>query len=244
MAEIESRENRAMRPLLEFYAKQTNFKQLLDVLVFKKRNIPLRLLDWFVTNYSKKNDVCYNIIRPNGQIEVFRVFRSYRAQLKGSKKKEFDPFCRGKIITLEYDSEPELDTEREGDRIKLSFETALCQLKFFRWAIENLILDYIENHYDTIYNDMKQFSSKSLPVKSISPTSTSSTSSSISSSISSSTSSSSATSSTTSISDSGSQLSTRKKKTELSKSIFQQMCVSHQNVVLDFRNKNQMIEVI
>jgi hypothetical protein len=136
--------------------------------------------------------------------------------LKGSKKKEFDPFCRGKIITLEYESPPpQVATTHEAQKLsfeaqklsfeaqKLSFETALCQLKFFRWAIENLVLDYIEKHYNNIYEDMRQFSSKSLP---------------------------------------GRETDVRKKKTELSKSIFQQMCVSHQNVVLDFRH-NRLIEV-
>src|SRR6266480_2224635 len=104
MSTIESREQRVLRPLLEFFSHNANFKQFLDVVVFKTRNLPLRLLDWFVTNYSKKNDICYNIKRPNGSVEVFRVQRSYRAQLKGSKKKEFDPFCRGETLVLEYES--------------------------------------------------------------------------------------------------------------------------------------------
>src|SRR5438874_748758 len=104
MTHMESREQRAMRPLLEFFSHNANFKQFLDVVVFKTRHLPLRVLDWFVTNYSKKNDVCYKIKRPNGTLETFLVYRSYRAQLKGNKKKEFDPFCRGDTITLEYES--------------------------------------------------------------------------------------------------------------------------------------------
>ena len=153
MSLIDTREQRIMRHLLEFFTHSANFKQILDVVVFKTRYLPLRLLDWFVTNYSKKNDVCYNIKRPRGTLETFRVFRSYRAQLKGGKKKEFDPYCRGDTIVLEYESP--IDGE------KVAFETAICQLKFFKWAIENLVLDYIEANYDTIYNDMKVHSSKS-----------------------------------------------------------------------------------
>jgi hypothetical protein len=149
----ETREQKQLRPLLDFFSHKVNFDRFLDVVVLKTRNLPLRLLDWFCTNYSKKTDVCYNIKRPNGKIETFRVYRSYRAQLKGNKKKAFDPFARGTTVTLEYD----LPNSTE----KVTFETAICQLKFFKWAIENLLLDYVETKYDVIYQDMTENSSQS-----------------------------------------------------------------------------------
>lgn len=203
MTKVEGREQRAMRPLLEFFSHNANFKQFLDVVVFKTRNLPLRLLDWFVTNFSKKNDICYNIKRPNGSLETFRVMRSYRAQLKGSKKKEFDPFCRGETITLEYES--------PVDGGKVAFETAICQLKFFKWAIENLVLDYVEANYELIYEDMKQNSSKSQKDLTEIVTATESDSE-------------------------------RRKKTELSKSIYQKIHVSNQPITFAFVN-NQPITV-
>lgn len=206
MPQFEGREQRVMRPLLEFFSHSANFKQFLDVVVFKTRNLPLRLLDWFVTNYSKKNDVCYNIKRPNGTLETFRVFRSYRAQLKGSKKKEFDPFCRGETITLEYES--------PVDGEKVAFETAICQLKFFKWAIENLVLDYVETNYNNIYEDMKQHSSKSQKDgqdgqdgETIVETDNESE---------------------------NKKLTERKRKTELSKSIYQKIHVSNQPITFNF----------
>ena len=33
-------------------------------------------------------------------------------------------------------------------------ETTIGQLNFFKWAIENKIIDYIENHYNAILTDM------------------------------------------------------------------------------------------
>uniref|UniRef100_A0A6C0BKV2 Uncharacterized protein n=1 Tax=viral metagenome TaxID=1070528 RepID=A0A6C0BKV2_9ZZZZ len=149
---IESREQRIARPLLEFFSNDINFKIFSEVVVLKTRNLPLSVVDWFVTNYAKKNDVSYSIKRPNNVMEDFSVYRSYRAQLKGYKKKEFDPFCRGDTIMLEYQS--------PIDNSTMVIETAICQLKFFRWAIENLLLNYIELHYDEIYNDMKTNSRK------------------------------------------------------------------------------------
>lgn len=185
---IETREQRIMRPLLEFFAKEVNLKILLDIVVFKTRNIPLRLLDWFVTNYSKKNDICYHIKRPNNTLENFYVFRSYRAQLKSYKKKEFDPFCRGSTIVLQYESPTD-------EKLNVVFETAICQLKFFKWSIENLVLNYVESNYTDIYNDMKTNSSKSQKTT---------------------------------------QNNTKKKKTELSKSIFQQVHVSNKISTFNF----------
>jgi hypothetical protein len=143
---IRSRSERLIDPLLAFFSLDENIQVIIDIIIYKSKDMPLRLLDWFVTNYSKKNDVSYYIKRPNNRIEYFNVFRSYRAQLKGSKKREFDPFCRGETMLLEYKK-----------RNKIIFiETAICQLKFFKWMIENLIFDYIKTNLDDIYSDMKK----------------------------------------------------------------------------------------
>lgn len=187
---MKSREQTVTESLLKFFEKESNFKIFLDIVIFKNKNIPLRLLDWFITNYSKKNDICYNIKKPSGVLENFCVYRSYRAQLKGCNKKEFDPFCRGNTITLEYVS--------PIDNSKVVFETAICQLKFFRWGIENLVLNYVEANYDAIYADMKEYSSKSQKVPIVE------------------------------------EPKEKRRKNELSKSIFQQMHVSSQQVTVSF----------
>lgn len=194
---IESREEKVIKPLLDFYSKEANFKIFLDIVVFKNRNLPLRVLDWFVTNYSKKCDVSYTIKRPNNRVETFSVYRSYRAQLKGCKKKEFDPFCRGDTIMLEYES--------PTDQSKVAFETAICQLKFFKWAIENLLMNYVEANFDQIYADMKNHSSKSPKVADETQTQT----------------------------QEENEASQKRKKTELSQSIFQQIHVSNRETKLD-----------
>ena len=186
--QIESRELRVLRPLRSFFSVETNFKLFIDLVVLKTHKTPLRLYDWFVTNYCKKEGVSYNIMRPNGKVENFCVFRSYKAQLRGRKKKEFDPFCRSDPITLEYTS--------PVDQSKITFETGICQLKFFKWAIENLVINYVEANFDAINEDMKKNNSKSQK----------------------------------GIDDDG----TKRKKNELSKSIFQQIRVSNQDITLSF----------
>lgn len=134
------REEILMRSLVEFYSYSANLEQLLPVLL-KKSKISLRILDWFVTNYSKEYQVCYQIIHLGQRTKRFSVYDSYKAQLKAFHKKLFDPFCRRRRIYFEYCKGCEI-------------ETTVGQLNFFKWAIQNKVLDYVETHLDRIIQHM------------------------------------------------------------------------------------------
>ena len=128
-----------MESLMGFYSYSTNLNQLLPVLL-KKSKISLRILDWFVTNYAKEYRVGYNIFHL-GRVKKFSVYDSYKAQLKAFHKGLFDPFCRGKRIFFEY---------YEGCKV----ETTVGQLNFFKWIIQNKVIDYVENHIERISQHM------------------------------------------------------------------------------------------
>lgn len=100
-------------------------------------DISIRVIDWFVTNYSKKNNVSFQI--PDKQ-EPFIVWLEYKAQLKGWSKKLFDPFCRNERI--KYNNK---DTE---------IISTIGQLNFFKWAIDSGVIDYVENNLKDIEKDM------------------------------------------------------------------------------------------
>ena len=108
----------------------------------KDERVSLRLIDWFVTNYSKKNNIIITKEKNNNIIH-FNVYLSYRAQLKAYSKQLFDPFRRRDRITFFYDSTN-------------SIETTIGQLNMFRWIIQNDILDYIYNNIENIEYDMVQ----------------------------------------------------------------------------------------
>lgn len=115
--------------LSNFYKDNTS--KLLSILpiIYKSSHISLRLIDWFVTNYSKRYNVVLskqNDIHNNS--EYFNVYSSYRSQLKAFKKIQFDPFRRRERIDFYY---------KEGEFI----ETTIGQLNFFRWFVENKLLD-------------------------------------------------------------------------------------------------------
>ena len=109
------------------------------------RSISLRVIEWFVTNYSKKYGICWEedyYMNNKKSIRLFNVFLSYKSQLNAYSKKQFDPFCRRKRISFTYND--------KGDTIT----TTIGQLNFFRWAIDHNIIKYVEENHLTIEKDM------------------------------------------------------------------------------------------
>jgi len=139
-----------------FYRDKCNLDKFLDIInnPYKKR-LSLRLIDWFVTNYSKKHNIVYPIERPGGNVELFAPYQRYRDQLSAYPKKLFDPFCRGNGLLIDYDSVRIVSEEEAEEKNLEIFETAICQLHFFKWAIENLVTEYIEQHLTEVYDDMQ-----------------------------------------------------------------------------------------
>ena len=128
-----------MQSLINFFTHRKHLDQVIPIITGKS-DISLRILDWFVTNYSKKKNINYQVTI-NKKIKNFIVYLDYKSQLKAYSKQQFDPFCRRERITfIDHDS-----TE---------LVTTVGQLNFFRWAIENDIINYIYQYYDDIENDM------------------------------------------------------------------------------------------
>jgi hypothetical protein len=109
-------------------------------------NISLRIVDWFVTNYAKKYYTVYDI--ESKTISRFKVYNDYKLKLKAYSKRNFDPFCRWERISIPFDDEKVM-------------ETTIGQLNFFKWAIENQIIEYIQENYHMIEMDMNSRNSTS-----------------------------------------------------------------------------------
>lgn len=143
-----------MLPLSKFYHDKKHIDAILPIIDdndspeptrqiagSKSKRISLRLIDWFITNYSKKNNTVITRNDAQGNVIHFNVYLSYRSQLKAYSKKLFDPFRRRDRIMFFYDK-------------KKSIETTIGQLNIFRWILENKIIDYIKDHFDQIDRDM------------------------------------------------------------------------------------------
>lgn len=122
--------------------------------------LSLRVIDWFVTHYAKTNQIIYWIndetnelveTYPTGNgggphLRKFHLYLDYRAQLKSYTKLYFDCFRRHERISFVVQKEP----------MKV-IETTVGQLNFFRWALQNHVLQYIMNHLENIEDIMAKF---------------------------------------------------------------------------------------
>lgn len=129
--------------LLNYYEKSNLLEKMLSIINGESK-ISLRIVDWFSTNYAKKNYTVYNL--NNGK--RFKVYIDYKLKLRAYSKKRFDPFCRWERIIIPY---------KDG----ISIQTTIGQLNFFKWALENEVINYIEDNYETIETDMNSRNSTS-----------------------------------------------------------------------------------
>lgn len=118
-----------------FYTIPENRSMLIELLN-KSSGISLRNLEWFITNYSKKNNLSYT----TNDGRIFSVHCAYKSSLDGYSKKLFDPFCRATKISYKIPG-----TVHE-------IHTTVAQLNFIKWCIKNKVVDYIRLHHDTLFN--------------------------------------------------------------------------------------------
>jgi len=139
-----------LKNLLVFYntEENDNLDNMLRIITGESK-ISLRIVDWFATNYAKKFYTLYTIDQTVENIaRRFKVYDDYKLKLKAYSKRRFDPFCRWDRISIPY---------KNGT----SIETTIGQLNFFKWALENKVVDYIGENYETIEKDMNSRNSTS-----------------------------------------------------------------------------------
>lgn len=119
--------------LTDFYDQKRHVEDLIEIIEGPSQ-ISLRLIDWFITNYCKRIKDTHP-----GYKQLKGIYQDYRSQLKAYKKLKFDPFRRRQRIIFK------LDTEQSS-----SINTTVGQLNFFKWAIDNGIIKYINENYESL----------------------------------------------------------------------------------------------
>lgn len=146
--------------ITNYFDKKPDLKKCLSDIVNGKSVISLRVIDWFITHYTRSHNVIYWVDdQKNKLVETFpssggnhlrkvHLYLDYRAQLKSYTKLNFDPFRRHNRITFvinAFTTPPEI------------LETTVGQLNFFRWAFQNHLVEYICNHLPEIETKMSSF---------------------------------------------------------------------------------------
>lgn len=137
---MSSQENIILKSLTSFFENKNIINNFIPI-VNSESKISIRLIDYFVTKYSKNNKIIYKIIE-NNISTLFNVYTSYKQQLKIYQKKYFDPFSRGERIPFFI-----------GNTCII---TTIGQLNFFKWFISKDIYQYIKTYQETIENDMNK----------------------------------------------------------------------------------------
>ena len=142
-----SKEEVLLNSLHEFYKNKNNIEKILPI-VTGNSEISLRVLDYFVTNYSK-----YNHVKINKKNSInYNVYQDYKNKLKSYNKRFFDPFCR----INKKNSTNKIAFQYEDDKYIV---TTIGQLNFFRWAIRNKIVDYVIDDHNKINQEMNRINS-------------------------------------------------------------------------------------
>lgn len=152
--------------LTNYYHNHLSDAQQLKSILDGSSPISLRILDWFVTHYAKKQNITYWLTikkdalyyqyQPDEDIFKFNLYVDYRAQLKSYTKLLFDPFRRHERISFIIKHQP-----------LQVIETTVGQLNFFRWIFDNHVLEYMLENLNTIEQEMATFMNqrKDLPKK-------------------------------------------------------------------------------
>jgi hypothetical protein len=153
METITSKEELLKIKLIDFYKNRENLNILLPI-ILQQTKISLRSLDWFVTNYCKKYNINYPLLK-NGENKMYFPYKSYKSQLKAYSKKFCDPFCRRERVIFDYQNNVIINF---NSSLKLGHKdyiiTTIGQLNFFRFAIQDSIITYALENISDIETDM------------------------------------------------------------------------------------------
>jgi hypothetical protein len=144
---IDMKERLILEKNRRFFSHNRKYVDSMLKIINGESKISIRLLDWFISNYSKKKNTYY-FIKVNSVNSEFFVYREYKNQLAAYSKDYFDPFCRKRKIVYSY--------KDEDGKNPITFMSSIGQLNFFQWAIRSRIIMYVENHYNEIDLDMKK----------------------------------------------------------------------------------------
>jgi len=135
--------------ITKYFANQQNFKMLKEL--NSNRQMQPRLIDFFMTQYSKASPQFF-VHRVGGvYVGVADVYSSYKLQLKGFHKKAFNLFDKKKQKNIKYNND--------------FVEMSVPRLHVYKWLIDNDIHSLIKRNLGEIQAKYYEFRKSSLKQK-------------------------------------------------------------------------------
>ena len=140
-----SQEELLMESLYNYYKDSKIIEKVIPIITGKSI-ISCGAIDHFVTDYSKKHNISYFLVK-NGEKILYYPHKDYKNHLDQYTKRFLDVFCRQN----EKNNTRRLAYNYDGDKCII---TTISQLNFFRWALNNNIIDYVEKNLSVINKDL------------------------------------------------------------------------------------------
>lgn len=125
----------------DYYTAERIHTLLLPIIT-QQDALSLRVLDWLVTNYAKKNNVVYEYEVEPGERLMLNVYSEYKSWLRNYRRRNFDPFRRRTRLYFVHQG--------------VQHETTVGQLNFIYWADTFGVLAYTRKNLQTIEKDMNR----------------------------------------------------------------------------------------
>jgi hypothetical protein len=122
--------------LYDFFTTKHRMQKILVPITSLISKLSLRILDWFVINYSRRHHI--SISKENGS--VVRIYDDYRAWLRHWKRSLFDPFRRGHRVFYTCDG--------------MRYSTTVGQLNYLYWVEISGVLHFANSNLTLIEKDM------------------------------------------------------------------------------------------
>jgi hypothetical protein len=132
--------SRVREEILDYYRKNIAAWKEFDRFIKDRSNISLRLLEYTVLKYSRKEEIHWLLAITQ---QRFYLYNSYREQLRKYRKRNFDPFGRHGKDTFTLHG--------------IDVCTTVGQMNFFRWAYEYSVFRFMKENRARLLDHMKEF---------------------------------------------------------------------------------------
>lgn len=105
-------------------------------LMISESEIPLRMYDWVVTNFTKEKQVAREVFDADGTSTIVDIHSAYKNDRWSVRKRHWDFFCKRIKIAFDVDGK--------------TYVTAVTQLNSFLFAKRLRLKEFIQEHHDEI----------------------------------------------------------------------------------------------